>query len=511
MYRRFLIAGLGVVLAILLTVILRPHGSDDGNRAAEPAANVDTGESAEPGESEVEGEEGEEARGGAAEAIEEAEVTEERLEALAEARKSGEFGRKIPATEAPAPGWVGSRVLSANADDWEPAVAADPKAPYVYLLTTRYASRGCAPKCPTPWIPLKISKDGGATWSPRTPLCWCSGKTSQHDPTIEVVRKTGDVYAVFLSFAPHAKWSTLFVRSRNHGKTWTKPVPVYGNVAWTDKPEITASPSGKHVFVSWNGPSNGDLYVGISHDYGKTWTQRKLSGGKRYYYAYDARFGRGGTVIFSESSIQYDGEDAVGRVWHHAVFSDDKGKTWKNVVVANVPVGESCVADGCGSDFYLGQTSVVGDAPGHLVFAYEGPTTAEGPQRVYISTSTNGGSSWSPGTPISLPGENATGPRLASSGPGNVRIWYMRTSGHDPDAWNVWYRSSSDGGASWSSPVKISDAPPGAAGYVNANGFGEIYGDYGEIAVTNTGKTIAAWGEGFSYTGPGGTWFNIER
>ena len=25
------------------------------------------------------------------------------------------------------------------------------------------------------------------------------------------------------------------------------------------------------------------------------------------------------------------------------------------------------------------------------------------------------------------------------------------------------------------------------------------------------GKTIATWGEGFSYTGPGGTWFNIQR
>ena len=51
----------------------------------------------------------------------------------------------------------------------------------------------------------------------------------------------------------------------------------------------------------------------------------------------------------------------------------------------------------------------------------------------------------------------------------------------------------------------------GAAGYVGPSGFAEIYGDYGEIDVTSTGKTIATWGEGFSYTGPGGTWFNIQR
>jgi hypothetical protein len=36
-------------------------------------------------------------------------------------------------------------------------------------------------------------------------------------------------------------------------------------------------------------------------------------------------------------------------------------------------------------------------------------------------------------------------------------------------------------------------------------------GDYGEIAVTSAGKTFATWGEGFSYTGPGGTWFNLQR
>ena len=147
------------------------------------------------------------------------------------------------------------------------------------------------------------------------------------------------------------------------------------------------------------------------------------------------------------------------------------------------------------------------------MFAYEGPAVDGGPQRVQVAVSSDDGRTWSPGTPLSAAGENATGPRLGSSGSGgDVRLWYMQTAhGDDPDAWNVWYRSSQDGGASWSAPVKIDDAPAGAAGYVHPGGFGEIYGDYGEIAVTNSGKTVATWGEGFSYTGPGGTWFNVQR
>jgi hypothetical protein len=86
----------------------------------------------------------------------------------------------------------------------------------------------------------------------------------------------------------------------------------------------------------------------------------------------------------------------------------------------------------------------------------------------------------------------------------------MQTSGGgNDDAWNVWYRRSSDGGATWAAAVKISDATGGAA-YKTPAGFLEVYGDYGELAITNTGKSIAIWGEGLSYTGPGGVWFNRE-
>ena len=112
---------------------------------------------------------------------------------------------------------------------------------------------------------------------------------------------------------------------------------------------------------------------------------------------------------------------------------------------------------------------------------------------------------------LSAAGEESTAPAIESRGSGDVRAWYYQTSGGgNDDAWNIWYRSSANGGSSWSAPVKISDAT-GSAAYKTAAGFAEVYGDYGEIGVTNTGKTLAAWGEGYSYTGPGGTWFNLQR
>jgi len=328
-----------------------------------------------------------------------------------------------------------------------------------------------------------------------------------------VVPNTGAVVAVFLNADRAGGFSTVYMRSTDHGKTWSDPVHVYGKVSWTDKPEVTTGASGKDVYVSWNGPQGGDLYVGQSHDFGRTWSQQKLTTTKLYYYAYDARVLRDGTVVFAESSIQYGGlKNLSGVVRHVALISRNVGVTWKQVLVARVPIGEACIAAGCGPDFYTGQTSVVSDAKGHLVFAYEGPRVEGGPQRVYVKTSSDQGRTWGAATPLSIRGENATQPRLASSGGGDVRIWYMQTASHDdPDAWNVWYRSSSDRGVTWSSPVRLDDAPAGAAEYVNADGFDEIYGDYGEIAVTSEGNTIATWGEGFSWSGPGGTWFNVQR
>jgi hypothetical protein len=58
--------------------------------------------------------------------------------------------------------------------------------------------------------------------------------------------------------------------------------------------------------------------------------------------------------------------------------------------------------------------------------------------------------------------------------------------------------------------VRISDARSGTA-YKNRRGFAEVYGDYGEIGVTSAGRTVAVWGEGITYRGPGGVWFNRER
>jgi hypothetical protein len=446
------------------------------------------------------------------EAEEQAESTEMRNEAFEAAERAGKTGQQRPAAAtAAARGWAGEFPMDTQWDDWEPAIAADPNAPYVYVLATRYAApKPCPGNCPSPWMALEISSDGGVTWSDPTPLCACKG-SGQFDPIIEVVPSNGNVYAVYMN-----GYNIMFTKSTNHGATWSEPVKTYGNVSWNDKPVVAMSDNGQDVFISFNGPTGGDAYVAQSHDAGATWAQAKLVDSNRYYFAFDADVAPNGTVYFAESSILYGGGGNKGtipsdQIDHHAFISRDNGSTWEDHIVASLQPGVACDAAGCPPDFYLGHPVLSIDADNNAVFLYDGAATAGGLQTVFARRSTDGGVTWSAPVALSAAGENATAPAIESRGSGDVRAFYYQTSGGgNDDAWNVWYRTSTDGGSTWSTPVNISDLGSGAA-YKTPNGFQEVYGDYGEMAITSAGKTIAVWGEGLSYTGPGGVWINRQN
>jgi hypothetical protein len=501
----------GVVLVTVVAIgLTRPAATDSraGEAGVAPArpASVDTDAPAE------------EARGGPdaadanPEAEELAEIAHERNEAFERAKQAGKTGQSRPAAAVAAPGWTGEIPFDTQWDDWEPAIATDPHAPYVYAVVTRYgAPKPCPGNCPTPFMALEISADDGGTWSAGKPLCACKG-SGQFDPIIEVVPSTGQVYAVYMN-----GYNVVFVKSANHGTTWSAPVATYGNVSWNDKPVLAVSDNGQDVYVSFNGPTGGDPWVAQSHDFGATWTQRKLVNGPRYFFDFDADVASdtAGTVYFAETSILYGGggnkgTTPTGDIEEHVFISRDHGANWEDHLVASVKPGVACDAAGCTPDFYLGHAALSADAAGNLVLLYDGATTAGGRQTISARRSTDRGVTWLGPVQLSATGEESTAPAIESTGTNDVRAWYYQTSGGgNDDAWNVWYRRSTDGGATWAAPVKLSDATSGAA-YKTAAGFLEVYGDYGELAITNTGKSIAIWGEGSSYTGPGGVWLNRE-
>ena len=444
-------------------------------------------------------------RGASEETQEQAESTQERLEALEAARNQGILGKTEAIHRAPAVGWAGEKVMGAAADDWEPAIAADPTAPYVYILHNRYGgAKACANSCPDPAMILNVSADGGATFGSDAFLCTCRNTHGQFDPLIEVVRNTGAVYASWMNDS-----DIMFSKSINHGANWTTPTPVFGNVSWGDKPQIATSADGVNVYISFNGPTDGDPWIAASHDSGATWTQTKVTNSKRYYFEYGAAvLPNSSTVVFSEISFTYSGPGAAaqGPVLIHIFRSTNNGASWTDTVIDTVQLGIGCTSAGCYPDFYDSGPALAMGTGGHLDMVYSGATTVGGPRTVFARSSTDGGATWSSRVTLSQSGVNSAFPAAAGTGTDGVRVWFQaQLNGR----WNTWYTSSTNLGAAWTVPVKISDATSGTA-YKDANGYLEVYGDYGEIAVTNTGKTVAVWGEGTSYTGPGGVWFNRQ-
>ena len=446
------------------------------------------------------------------EAGEQAETAARKREALDHAVAAGAvIGQERPANDAPAAGWAGEQPFEAAApDDWEPAVAADPAAPWVYMLATRYgATKPCNGNCPTPYIALRVSSDGGATFGASKPLCPCKG-SGQFDPIIEVVPATGAVYALYMN-----GYNTQFTKSTNHGASWTPPSPVYGKVSWTDKPILAVGDSGRDVYVAFNGPTGGDPWVAQSHDFGATWTQEKVVDSGRYIFAFDGDVAPDGTVYFGETSLLYGGGGnkgtyPTGSIEEHVFVLRPAATTWEDHLVTSVQPGVQCPSGGCAPDYYLAHTALTVDASGRVVVAYDGASTTGGLQTIEARRSADGGVTWLGPVTLSASGEQAMAPAMEAGAAGDLRAWYQQTSGSgNLDQWNTWYRRSTDGGATWSSPVRISDATGGAA-YKTTAGYLEPYGDYGEMAITSAGKSFAIWGEGASYDGPGGVWYNRQ-
>jgi hypothetical protein len=68
------------------------------------------------------------------------------------------------------------------------------------------------------------------------------------------------------------------------------------------------------------------------------------------------------------------------------------------------------------------------------------------------------------------------------------------------NGWNVWYRTSTNGGVSWNGrSVRVSQFDRNRS-ESHANGFEFPYGDYQGIDLLG-GRAVMVWGEGHNYTG----------
>lgn len=412
--------------------------------------------------------------------------------------------RTGPIRHEPTAGWRGAELFG-RANDWEPATAADPSAPYVYLLTTRYSGKGPLPcaSCDLPAMAFRASSDGGRTFGPVRYL-QPNIPGGQYDPQL-ATDAAGDVLASWMD----GKSRIMFSRSVDHGLTWTPARIVSHGAGWGDHPWLGISPNGEHVYIGFN---HGASWVAQSHDGGSTWLPaQQISTEDRYYFANGTVVTDDGDVAISTASYAQP-YSTVGRrepISIEVERSTDGGATFDSTLVDTVQQPRDCVSDGCPFGHYSGH-AVIASAGDTLVLAYDGAVRAGGDQYLWVRRSTDYGITWSSRDRLSAktPGVVAMNPGITAGENGEVRVAWQ-DSRNGPFRWNTFVRASHDGGVSWGPAVDVSDVHSGF-GYLHPRGYDADYGDYMQVSLTSEGSTFAVWGAGFGYAGPGGTWFNVE-
>jgi hypothetical protein len=411
-----------------------------------------------------------------------------------------------PASAA-APSFADEQLVGTLADDyWEPTTAADPHSGYVYQAVTGIGSHECAQhNCPGTSILVRASSDGGATWGPFVFVCGiaCKNVGWQFDPELAVAAD-GTVYAAWLNtFDP----GTVVSKSYDHGRTWTTPVTTNGGLRYNDKPILAISPSGKDVYLAFNGKT--DAYAVASHDYGATFSAPvKTNSDSFIYLAYGGTVAPNGNVYFGETGEPKSG---TGVEPVALVSSTDGGRSWTRTIIDTSQDPPPCTFRGCYGDFFSSQATVAADSSGKLVFAYLLNSTSGAPKRLYVRTSTDG-QTWSARTLVNSLGDSNMPAISAGPAPGDFRlVWQDDRNG--ATAWNTWFTRTTNGGASWSAAVRLSNLGSGAP-YKSPAGYTFPFGDYLGLAVDSAGTNFVIWGEGdgiYTGGGTGGSWWTRGR
>ncbi len=327
---------------------------------------------------------------------------------------------------------------------------------------------------------------------------------SQVDTTV-TVSDTGAVYVGFLAYGLHGSELDMIVaRSTDFGRTFPLVRKINGlECPSTDHPFGVAR--GNDVYFTY---TQGKTHcISVSTNGGRTWAEAKI--------------GKFGAVAFSEGGVV----DASGNAWFawgdcetsnctgapagdYRVSRTLAGTTSTTFspVLATGPQGPNCPYSSCGFAYFGNQDDIGIDGGGNLYLVYQDGqvhTQRKSPPMVQLLRCPAASNCLSAGGWTAMgraDDKNASAcagsacyalyPRVAGgSASGSVTVMWMddRNDSLDGptdhvDGWNVWYRTSNDGGASWTGPgVKLSTFDPSQA-ESEPNGFLFPCGDYQALA-----------------------------
>ena len=388
-----------------------------------------------------------------------------------------------------------------SGDQWEPAITADGFG-HIYVLYPQYRLVPGCPSCALPSMTLVTSDDNGATW--QRPRGITPHTTGQFDP--QIVVDPADHRTVYASWLQNKNTDAVVAKSVDFGQSWSVVIADRGDED-ADKPVLAVR--GADVYLAFN--REHKLVVSSSHDGGVTFLTSEVYPALRFM-----RSIAGGAVVDPAGNVHVawagyrQRERGKGGVVLFTSKSSDGGRSWSNTLMGVSGAPPDCAAFRCEWGFLGAQITLASDEVGTLYALWNSGTGPMSPERIYFSSSTTGGDTWSPRVEVSHApaGVEHAFPAVVAGSGGDVRIAWMDT--RNRPLWNTYYRSSTNGGATWSAESRISSFVPGYR-YIRTKGFSFPFGDYFEMAIDDQGRTQAVWGEGLNFRTPGSIWYGNGR
>jgi hypothetical protein len=343
-----------------------------------------------------------------------------------------------------------------SSDQWEVAIAKD-GFHHVYFLYSQKESQclGCAS---LPRLRLAIGSDEDANWE--APRQLTPPSFDQVNPALAV--DAGDQRTVYAAWLERSRKDLLLAKSSDFGHSWSLVVVARADGA-ANRPVLFAR--GENVTIAFS--RDHQMWTASSHDGGITFDIVSVNAPTpvRDVLA-------GGATIDPNGNgyIAWEGyaDGTASEIELYISKSADQGRSWTTTLMDRSRGMANCKDSQCEWGYLGGQITIASDASGTLYSLWNsnhpGKQDAE---RVYFSSSTTAGETWSPKAEVSNApvGAKHVLPAIVAGATGEVRIAWMDS--RNSPRWSAYSRSSTNGGATWSPEELLSMYAPNS-GYIPA-------------------------------------------